>query len=100
MNSLAIIGLVAAAVELLGLAVALAAMARARRRAGELQQELIRAEERARALGLNTLFVLTTRTAHWFQERGFAPSGVERLPAARASLYNYQRNSKIFEKPL
>jgi len=25
---------------------------------------------------------------------------VERLPSARASLYNYQRNSKIFEKPL
>ena len=25
---------------------------------------------------------------------------VERLPAARASLYNYQRNSKIFEKAL
>ncbi|MNR65862.1 Amino-acid acetyltransferase [compost metagenome] len=51
-------------------------------------------------MGLNTLFVLTTRTAHWFRERGFIPSGVERLPAARASLYNYQRNSKIFEKAL
>ena len=48
----------------------------------------------------STLFVLTTRTAHWFRERGFAPSGVERLPSARASLYNYQRNSKIFEKSL
>mgnify|MGYP001764538275 CR=1 FL=1 len=55
---------------------------------------------RARALGLKTLIVLTTRTAHWFQERGFEPSSVERLPAARASLYNYQRNSKIFEKAL
>jgi len=59
-----------------------------------------RIESRARQMGLNTLFVLTTRTAHWFRERGFAPSGVERLPAARASLYNYQRNSKIFEKSL
>jgi amino-acid N-acetyltransferase len=57
-------------------------------------------EKRARGLGLKTLFVLTTRTAHWFRERGFEPSGVERLPAARASLYNYQRNSKIFEKQL
>jgi amino-acid N-acetyltransferase len=28
------------------------------------------------------------------------PSSVERLPSARASLYNYQRNSKIFEKTL
>jgi amino-acid N-acetyltransferase len=49
---------------------------------------------------LKTLFVLTTRTAHWFRERGFVPSSVDRLPSARASLYNYQRNSKIFEKAL
>ncbi|WP_256665785.1 hypothetical protein, partial [Pseudomonas sp. UMC631] len=27
-------------------------------------------------------------------------SSVERLPAARASLYNYQRNSQVFEKSL
>lgn len=61
---------------------------------------LERIQDRARALGLKTLFVLTTRTAHWFQERGFQASGVERLPAARASLYNYQRQSKVFEKAL
>ena len=70
------------------------------RHGGRGDELLERIESRARQLGLNTLFVLTTRTAHWFRERGFAPSGVERLPAARASLYNYQRNSKIFEKPL
>jgi len=70
-------------------------------RHGQRGDELLeRIEERARAAGLNTLFVLTTRTAHWFRERGFEPSGVERLPAARASLYNFQRNSKIFEKVL
>jgi len=61
---------------------------------------LERIESRARAQGLKTLFVLTTRTAHWFRERGFEPSSVDRLPSARASLYNYQRNSKIFEKAL
>jgi len=49
---------------------------------------------------LKKLIVLTTRTAHWFRERGFEPISVDRLPAARASLYNFQRNSKIFEKPL
>ncbi|MFJ4157791.1 amino-acid N-acetyltransferase [Pseudomonas sp. NPDC089752] len=70
------------------------------RHGGRGDELLERIESRARALGLNTLFVLTTRTAHWFRERGFAPSGVERLPAARASLYNYQRNSKIFEKQI
>ncbi|WP_028695638.1 amino-acid N-acetyltransferase [Pseudomonas cremoricolorata] len=70
------------------------------RHGGRGDDLLERIESRARTLGLNTLFVLTTRTAHWFRERGFEPSGVERLPAARASLYNYQRNSKIFEKSL
>lgn len=61
---------------------------------------LERIQQRAREAGLKRLFVLTTRTAHWFRERGFEPSGVEQLPAARASLYNYQRQSKIFEKEL
>ncbi|MQG92297.1 amino-acid N-acetyltransferase [Pseudomonas sp. MN1F] len=70
------------------------------RHGGRGDELLERIEGRAKQMGLTTLFVLTTRTAHWFRERGFAPSGVERLPAARASLYNYQRNSKIFEKSL
>lgn len=68
------------------------------RHGGRGDELLAHIENRARALGLTTLFVLTTRTAHWFQERGFKASGVDRLPAARASLYNYQRNSKVFEK--
>jgi amino-acid N-acetyltransferase len=70
------------------------------RHGGRGDELLERIEERARALGLKTLYVLTTRTAHWFRERGFQPSGVERLPVARASLYNFQRNSQVFEKTL
>ncbi|TBU76271.1 amino-acid N-acetyltransferase [Phytopseudomonas daroniae] len=70
------------------------------RHGGRGDELLEHIEERAKALGINTLFVLTTRTAHWFRERGFEPSSVERMPAARASLYNFQRNSKIFEKAL
>ena len=70
------------------------------RHGGRGDELLERIETRARGLGLKTLFVLTTRTAHWFRERGFVPSSVERLPAARASLYNYQRNSQVFEKAL
>ncbi|WP_426118510.1 amino-acid N-acetyltransferase [Pseudomonas sp. DSP3-2-2] len=70
------------------------------RHGGRGDELLERIETRARELGLKTLFVLTTRTAHWFRERGFEPSTVDRMPAARASLYNYQRNSKIFEKAL
>ncbi|MCD5987680.1 MULTISPECIES: amino-acid N-acetyltransferase [Pseudomonas] len=70
------------------------------RHGGRGDELLERIETRAREQGLKTLFVLTTRTAHWFRERGFEPSSVDRLPAARASLYNFQRNSKIFEKAL
>ncbi len=70
------------------------------RQGGRGDDVLARIEQRARAQGLTTLFVLTTRTAHWFQERGFTASSVERLPPARASLYNFQRQSKVFEKPL
>ncbi len=61
---------------------------------------LSRIEQRARQQGIKTLFVLTTKTAHWFLERGFQTSSVDRLPTARASLYNFQRNSKVFEKVL
>ena len=45
------------------------------------------------------LFVLTTRTAHWFLERGFVESTVDALPQPKQSLYNYQRRSKVFVKP-
>lgn len=70
------------------------------RHGGRGDELLERIEKRARALGVKTLYVLTTRTAHWFRERGFQSSSVDRLPAARASLYNYQRNSQVFEKSL
>ncbi|EZQ19670.1 amino-acid N-acetyltransferase [Pseudomonas sp. G11-1] len=70
------------------------------RHGGRGDQLLEHIETQARARSLTTLFVLTTRTAHWFRERGFEPSSVARLPQQRASLYNYQRNSKVFEKSL
>lgn len=70
------------------------------RHGGRGDQLLEHVETQARARSLTTLFVLTTRTAHWFRERGFEPSSVARLPQQRASLYNYQRNSKVFEKSL
>lgn len=62
---------------------------------------LLRAiEARAKALSLKSLFVLTTHTAHWFTERGFRETNVDALPEKRRSLYNWQRNSKLFERPL
>lgn len=51
--------------------------------------------EQARKQGLNKLFVLTTRSIHWFREKGFVPAEVDDLPIKKKKLYNYQRNSKI-----
>jgi amino-acid N-acetyltransferase len=50
--------------------------------------------------GLRRLFVLTTRTAHWFVERGFIEAGIDDLPDEKRTLYNYQRRSKVFAKTL
>lgn len=57
-------------------------------------------EEAARAQGLTRLFVLTTRTAHWFLERGFVQASPDDLPAPRKALYNWQRRSKVLVKTL
>ena len=54
----------------------------------------------AKTQGLKKLFVLTTRTAHWFIERGFVESDVSALPAQKKSLYNYQRKSKVFVRKI
>ena len=55
-------------------------------------------EEQAKEKGIQQLFVLTTRTAHWFLEHGFSSASVDDLPNARQALYNYQRNSLVFKK--
>ena len=70
------------------------------RNGGRGDQLLEHLEAQARRLGLHSLFVLTTRTAHWFRERGFQPTDVKQLPGHRRDLYNWQRNSRMFLKPL
>lgn len=57
-------------------------------------------ERQASRYGLTLLFVLTTQTEHWFLENGFVKSSVDELPESRKSLYNLQRNSKVFKKPV
>jgi len=57
-------------------------------------------ERQSRQLGIQQLFVLTTRTAHWFRERGFKAGSIDKLPIKRRALYNYQRNSKVFIKDI
>jgi len=70
-------------------------------RGGERGDRLLAAlEDRAKSLDLSKLFVLTTRTAHWFIERGFKEASLDELPGEKKALYNFQRNSKVFFKPL
>ena len=57
-------------------------------------------ERQTKHLGIEQLFVLTTRTAHWFRERGYNASDIKKLPIKRKSLYNFQRQSKMFAKEI
>ncbi len=65
---------------------------------GRGEQLLDYVEHSARRLGLDKLFVLTTRTAHWFRRHGFEEAPIASLPMAKQALYNYQRRSKVFVK--
>ncbi len=62
------------------------------------QQMLQYVEQKAKAEGVEKLFILTTQTAHWFMERGFAETTLQELPVDKQKQYNYARNSKIFIK--
>jgi amino-acid N-acetyltransferase len=57
-------------------------------------------QNQAKALGFKQLFCLTTRTEHWFLERGFIEGSIEKLPAEKQKMYNFQRKSKVFIKTL
>ena len=57
-------------------------------------------QNRAKQLGFKQLFCLTTRTEHWFIERGFIEGSIEKLPTEKQKLYNFQRKSKVFIKTL
>ncbi len=67
---------------------------------GDGERLLKHLENRARAAGIRKLFVLTTRTAHWFLKRGFVPATVDALPKDRQHMYNWQRKSLVFIKQL
>jgi amino-acid N-acetyltransferase len=70
------------------------------RRAGYGDQLRKHIEGRAKKMKLKRLFVLTTRTAHWFIERNFVEASVDELPSQKRELYNLQRRSKVFVKTL
>ena len=67
---------------------------------GRGERLLAHTEAKARAAGLKSIFVLSTRTTHWFIERGFAETDPGWLPERKQALYNYDRRSKVFVKEL
>ena len=67
---------------------------------GDGEKLLKRIEQRARSQGLESIFVLTTRTMHWFLKRGFAPVDPNWLPEARKRKYNWDRKSQVLVKKL
>ena len=67
---------------------------------GDGERILKRIEQRARAMGLESLFVLTTRTMHWFIKRGFVQVDPDWLPEARKRKYNWDRRSQVLVKKL
>lgn len=57
-------------------------------------------EKNAQALAIKQLFVLTTRTDHWFLEQGFLAGNIDQLPLEKQACYNYQRQSKVLVKKI
>ncbi|XP_075654380.1 putative amino-acid acetyltransferase NAGS1, chloroplastic isoform X1 [Castanea sativa] len=57
-------------------------------------------ERKAASLGLEMLFLLTTRTADWFVRRGFSECSFESIPEKKRRKINLSRKSKYYMKKL
>lgn len=51
---------------------------------------------RANNLGCSKVFALTTRTAHWFIERGFNEATLEDIPKAKRDTVDRRRKSRVY----
>lgn len=67
---------------------------------GDGEKIMRRIEQRAKAMGVESIFVLTTRTMHWFLKRGFQNVEPDWLPEARKRKYNWDRKSQVLVKKL
>ena len=67
---------------------------------GDGERVLKRVEQRAKVAGFESIFVLTTRTMHWFLKRGFVQVDPDWLPEARKRKYNWDRKSQVLVKKL
>nr|GEU45470.1 probable amino-acid acetyltransferase NAGS1, chloroplastic isoform X1 [Tanacetum cinerariifolium] len=57
-------------------------------------------EKKASSIGLQRLFLLTTRTADWFVRRGFSECSIDFIPEERRKRINLSRGSKYYMKEL
>ncbi|RLA19429.1 MAG: amino-acid N-acetyltransferase [Gammaproteobacteria bacterium] len=64
------------------------------------EQLLSYMEKLARSEKLESLFVLTTQSEHWFIEKGFKQATPVDLPTSRQASYDSQRKSKVLIKKL
>ena len=55
---------------------------------------------RAQSQQAKSVFILTTRTADWFEMQGFIPDDISTLPAKRKEKWSPSRGSKLFRKKL
>lgn len=70
------------------------------RRAARADNLVEHVERKARRLGVESIFVLTTQSIHWFRERGFEFADIQQLPTSKKELYNLKRNSKVLIKKI
>eukprot|EP00252_Welwitschia_mirabilis_P001194 TRINITY_DN11103_c0_g1_i1.p1 TRINITY_DN11103_c0_g1~~TRINITY_DN11103_c0_g1_i1.p1 ORF type:complete len:597 (+),score=115.20 TRINITY_DN11103_c0_g1_i1:177-1967(+) len=57
-------------------------------------------EKKAKSMGLERLFLLTTRAADWFVRRGFSECSIDMIPESRRVKINLDRGSKYYIKNL
>jgi amino-acid N-acetyltransferase len=58
------------------------------------------AEHQALKQNIHQLYILTTRTSHWFIENGFVETSITALPESKQAIYNRDRRSKIMLKQI
>ncbi|MBQ9205284.1 MAG: amino-acid N-acetyltransferase [Treponema sp.] len=56
--------------------------------------------EKAKTISIESVFILTTRTADWFEKQGFVPDEINTLPQKRLEKWTPERGSKLFRLQL
>ena len=56
--------------------------------------------EKAKMVSIESVFILTTQTADWFEKQGFVPDDISSLPQKRRETWNPNRGSKLFRLKL